>query len=165
MENLANYMYYPYYCHLLAVSWNVVRECLMECLQSVSESTSCPTILPSLYSYSCILYGNDLIWYFNDEKVGGFLPDDSVGHNFVRSYPKSAPVYNVTAVLTQIVPTSRYTVPYCVSVLIVQPYYYSENLVQLMPFNVSCQTHCEDANHSEVCQVKSHKIAGITVIL
>ena len=93
--------------------------------------------------------------------MGGFLPDDLAGEVFMRSFPTSAPVYNVTAVLTQIVPVSEYNVPFCVSVLIVQPYSEIASQVQVMPFKVSCQSHCADENHTEVCQVKSYKVAGI----
>ena len=113
---------------------------------------------PPFYTFSCTLYGDDLIWYFNNERVGGFLPDDPVGHHFIGSFPSSAPVYNVTAVLIRIVPVSEYNVPFCVSVLIVQPY--SKSQLQVMPFNVSCQGHCADDNHTEVCQAKSYKVAG-----
>ena len=61
--------------------------------------------MSQLYTFSCTLYGNDLIRYFNDEKVVAFLPCDMVGHSFTESYPKSAPVYNITAVLTEIAST------------------------------------------------------------
>ena len=116
----------------------------------------CANELP-VYSFSCTLYSNDLIWYFNNETVGGFLPNDSVGHRFTGSFPTSAPVYDVTAVLTQVVPVNEYNVPYCVSILIVQPFDISQ--LQAMPFTVACQGHCTDDD--EVCQVKSYKVAGI----
>ena len=104
------------------------------------------------------MHGDDLIWYINNDRVAAFLPRDVVGDSFTKSYPNSAPVYNITAVLTQY-ESSRYNVPYCVSVLILQPHNINHNQSQLMPgFNVSCQTHCADQNRSEVCQVKSYKL-------
>ena len=113
---------------------------------------------PIFYTFSCTLYGDDLIWYFNNERVGGFLPQDPPGESVIRSLPLSAPEYNITAVLTQAVPISEYNAPFCVSVLVVQPYSVSQ--VQVMPFNVTCQGHCADDNRTEVCQVKSYKVAG-----
>ena len=91
--------------------------------------------------------------------MGGFLPNDSVGHRFTGSFPPLAPVYNVSAVLTQVVPVNKYNVPYCVSILIVQPF--SVNQLQAMPFTVACQGHCADNNRTKVCQIKSYKVAGI----
>ena len=120
---------------------------------------------PPFYTFSCTLYGDDLIWHFNDENVGGFLPGDPVGRSILRSFPTSAPVYNVTAVLTKIVPVSEYNVPFCVSVLIVQPYSEITSQVQVTPFRISCQGHCANVNRTEVCQVKSYKVAGIIILL
>ena len=116
---------------------------------------------PPLYSFSCTLYGYDLIWYLDDEIVTSFLPDDLVGNKFrVYQYPPSAPYYNITAVLTQvsIAAISGYNAPFCVSVLIVQPF--NESDIQVLPFTVSCQTHCEDDNRTAICQTKHYDVAG-----
>ena len=57
---------------------------------------------PLFYSFSCTLYGKDLIWYFDGVIVKSFLPNDTVGNKFsVFQYPSSAPYYSITAVLTQ----------------------------------------------------------------
>lgn len=80
-------------------------------------------------------------------------------------YPQSAPnkLYNITAVLTQVsnATVSRYNAPFCVSVLTVQPA--NESQIQILPFTVSCQTHCEDANSTAACQTKRYEfeVAGI----
>ena len=118
---------------------------------------------PTLYTFSCTLYGDDLIWYFNREKVTAFLPHDLVGHTFGMSYPPSAPVYNITAMLTLVSNEtfSRYNAPYCVSILTVQSFNESQTDAPVMPFNVSCRTHCEDERHTEVCQVKIYQVAGM----
>ena len=116
---------------------------------------------PPLYSFSCTLYGNELIWYFDDEIVKSFLPNDTVGNFWVVQYPPSAPYYNITAVLTQVstATISRFNAPFCVSVLRVQPFNDSE--IQVLPFTVSCQTHCQDATQTATCQTKHYNIAGM----
>ena len=74
------------------------------------------------------------------------------------SYPRSNPVYNISATLTHVtkVNGSRY-LPFCISTLIVQPY--NESKLELVPFNVSCQTYCEDENRTGICKTKSYKVA------
>ena len=52
---------------------------------------------------------------------------------------------------------SRYNVPYCVSMIIVQPHF-NQSQSEVIPFNVSCQTHSADENRIEICQVKSYKV-------
>ena len=162
--------------HTVIDNENEARKCLK--LSSFNAGVPLPVILnqslpeiitkdnnficenkPPFYTFSCTLYSDDLIWRFNDENVGGFLPNDSVGHHFIVSVPSLAPAYNITAVLTQVVPVSEYNVPFCVSVLIVQPFNASQP--QVMPFTVSCKGHCADDNRTEVCQIKSYKVAGI----
>ena len=119
---------------------------------------------PLLYSFSCTLYGYDLIWYFDDEIVTSFHPNDTVGDRFrIYEYPQSAPdnlLYNITAVLTQVSTetVSRYNAPFCVSVLTIQPF--NESQIEVLPFTVSCQTHCEDANNTAICQTKHYEVAG-----
>lgn len=119
---------------------------------------------PTLYAFSCTLYGDDLIWHFNREIVTVFLPHDSVGRTVSISYPELEPVYNVTAMLTLVSNEtfSRYNVPFCVSILTVQSFNESQTDVPVVPFNVSCRTHCEDEQHTEVCQVKAYQVAGNT---
>ena len=106
---------------------------------------------PLLYSFSCTLYGYDLIWHFDNEIVTAFLPNDTAqfGNNFrVFQYPLSAPKYNITAVLIQLstATVSRYNAPLRISVLTVQPF--NESEIQVLSFTVSCQTHCQDANQT-----------------
>ena len=116
---------------------------------------------PLLYSFSCTLYGYDLVWYFDDEIVTAFLPND-MDRFRVFQYPRSAPTYNITAVLTQVsnATVSRYNAPFCVSVLTVQPF--NESEIQILPFTVSCQTHCQDDNGTAVCQTKHYDVAGMS---
>lgn len=117
-----------------------------------------------LYTFSCTLYGYDLIWFFDDVLVTAFLPQDPVGHFRNISYPAVAPVYNITVMLTQVSleTVSRYNAPFCVSILIVQPF--NENNIEVVPFTVSCQTHCEDENRTEVCQARNYKVAGMLAL-
>ena len=117
---------------------------------------------PLLYSFSCTLYGYDLLWYFDDDIVTSFLPNDTDSSKFrVYQYPQSAPLYNITAVLTQVstATVSRYNAPFCVSVLTVQPF--NESDIQVLPFTVSCQTHCEDESRTAICQTKHFNVAGM----
>jgi hypothetical protein len=122
---------------------------------------------PPLYSFSCTLYGYDLIWYFDNVTVSSFLPGDTRCQNKFKvfQYPPSAPLYNITAVLTQVsnATVSRYNAPFCVSVLTVQPF--NESEIQVLPFTVSCQTHCEDAANTSICQTKHYDVAGISNVI
>ena len=115
---------------------------------------------PLLYSFSCTLYGFNLIWYFDNEILTAFQAND-MDHLRTFQYPSSAPIYNITVVLTQVstATVSRFNAPFCVSVLTVQPF--NENEIQVLPFAVSCQTHCEDANNTAVCQTKHYNVAGM----
>ena len=89
---------------------------------------------------------------FNSTHMGRFR---------IFQYPLSAPYYNITAVLTQVsnATISRYNAPFCVSVLTVQPY--NESEIQILPFTVSCQTHCQDANQTAIRQTKHYDVAGM----
>jgi hypothetical protein len=115
---------------------------------------------PLLYSFSCTLYGYDLIWHFGNETLTTFQSGDE-DHLRIFSYPPSAPIYNISTVLTQVSTetVNKYNAPVCVSVLIVQPF--NESEVQFSPFTVSCQTHCEDANRTAICQTKHYEVAGM----
>jgi hypothetical protein len=132
-------------------------------LEATVESNFICKDKPLLYSFSCTLYGYDLVWYFDDEIVTAFLPNDTFGNSLIRvfQYPPSAPVYNITAALTQVstATVSRYHVPFCVSVLTVQPF--NESDIQVLPFTVSCQTHCEGATNTAICQTKHYDVAGM----
>ena len=149
-----------------------------ECLNITDESINppSPVILeatveddficenkPLLYSFSCTLYGNNLIWYFNNEAVAGFLPQDTVGDAFRVYVYESGPdkLYNITAILTQVstASESRYNAPFCVSVLTVQPF--NESQIKILPFTVACQTHCEGCNGTNICQTKHYEVAGM----
>ena len=119
---------------------------------------------PTLYTFSCTVYGSDLIWHFNRERIGGFQSFDGTGAIFSKPYPQAAPgpVYNVTAMLTLVSNRtfSRYNVPFCVSILTIQSFNESQADAPVIPFNVSCQTFCENENRTEVCRVKSYQVAG-----
>lgn len=131
---------------------------------SIPENFVCQDQEP-LYVFSCTLYGNDVVWFFEDVLVTAFLPADPVGYSRSISYPESAPVYNITVILTQVSleAISRYNAPVHVSILIVQTF--SENNIEVVPFAVSCQTHCQDENRTEVCQNRNYKVAGMLIII
>ena len=116
----------------------------------------CQEDLKSLYTFSCTIHNSDLIWVFNDTIVTAFLEDDQAGRIFSMTYPQISPVYNVTAVLTQVQLPNIYNTTYCVSVLTVQPLNGIE--VEIIPFTVSCQTFCK--NSTPVCQTKHYEVAG-----
>ena len=119
---------------------------------------------PTLYTFSCTLYGDDLIWKFNSETVAAFSPQEqSVGRPRSMSYPPQAPIYNVTATLTLVSneTLSRYNTSFCVSIMTVQSFNESQADAPVAPFNVSCRTHCDNEQHTEVCQVKTYLVAGI----
>ena len=96
--------------------------------------------------------------------MAGFLSYDAVGRTFSITYPQSAPVYNVTAMLTLVSNKtfSRYNVPFCVSILTIQSFNESQADAPVIPFNVSCRSFCgNDTHRTEVCQVKTYQVAGI----
>lgn len=111
-----------------------------------------------LYTFSCSIYGTDTIWYFNNVTLTAFLPGDTAGITFKRLYPELAPVYSITVTLTQKVSVGRYGIPFAVSTLTVQPY--NQSQIKVIPFTVSCQTHCGDVNRTEVCQRSNIIVAG-----
>lgn len=144
-----------------------------ECLNLTSSKIKSPIALEStidgnvlcqsqtpLYAFSCTIYGGDLIWYFNNETVTAFLPFDQVGQAISISYPESSPVYNITAVLTQVERLSVYNTTFCVSILTVHPFNETQSEIEVVPFTVSCQTFCKDDNKSAACQVKRYTVAG-----
>ena len=72
-------------------------------------------------------------------------------------------MYNLTAVLTQVtqVPSlSRFNLPFCISVLVVQPF--NESQTDVDPYNVTCRTFCT-GNNRTVCQTKQYKVAGMSI--
>lgn len=122
----------------------------------------CKNEMP-LYIFHCEVYGNSLLWEINDEEDIVFLPFDEVGRTVVNqliSYNGSSPVYNVSAVLTHISKMSleNVTIPQCVSILTVQSFNASQ--FEVLPFNVSCQSSCQDENHTQICQTKHYEVAG-----
>ena len=124
----------------------------------------CKNDLPSVLmeAFSCTVYGPDLIWYFNHRRITSFYPGDAASRTF--NIPESSPIYSVTAIPstrnTQAPSQSRFGLPFCISVLLVQPYNASQ--IEFEPYNVTCQTHCVADNHT-VCQTiaKQHEVAGI----
>lgn len=124
----------------------------------------CRDIKP-LYTFSCLVYGSELLWSINSERVIGFLPFDAVGTAFTTLYPHSAPVYNITTILTQFssVLVGGSWLRLVRSTLVVQPF--NESLNEVIPFTVSCQTHCEDENFTEVCQSRQVNVAGQYILM
>ena len=118
---------------------------------------------PTLYTFSCTVYGSELIWHFNRERIGGFQSFDGIGAIFSKPYPQAAPVYNVTIMLTLVSSEtfSRYDVPFCVSILTIQSFNESQTDAPVIPFNVSCHTFCNNENRTEVCRVNDYQVAGI----
>ena len=121
----------------------------------------------SFYSFSCSVYGSDLVWYFNNEIVTAFLPFDSVGTIFRRSYPTLAPIYTITTILTEQASMSlgRYTMlQFATSTLTVQLFNESQT-ESIVSFTISCQAHCENENVTEICESKQVKIAGWYIVI
>ena len=114
----------------------------------------CPNQMP-LYTFSCTIFSADLIWWFNNTVITAFLGNDPVGRTFTMSYPRTSPVYNITAVLTQVA-DSMYGTMLCSSILTVQPF----NGTKVHPFTVSCQTFCRNGDSTPVCQTRHYNVAG-----
>ena len=114
----------------------------------------------ALYAFSCSIYTYDLIWHINDQILAVLFPSDSIGTVFSRSFPVSAPAYNLTVILSQrsSMFIGEYSLPLTTSILIVQPFNESEN--EAIPFTVTCQSHCRDKNSTTVCQRKHFNVAG-----
>ena len=108
------------------------------------------------------MYGSELHWHFNRKYVGGFQSFDTIGTTFSKPYPQAAPVYNVTAMLTLVLNEtfSRYNAPFCVSILTIQSFNENQTDAPVIPFNMSCQTFCENEHRTEVCRVKDYQVAG-----
>ena len=118
------------------------------------------------YTFYCNIYGNDLIWYFNGEVVNSFQINDPSGHTYQTTYPSSSnsPTNILTTALTQVtVDTSGSESPFCVSTLTVQPY--DDDAFNVIPFNVSCQTHCSDENLTTICQTQHFSVAGVLCMI
>ena len=137
-------------------------------LESTTENEFICRDRPSLYSFSCMAYALNMTWYFNNETVAAFNvfdAHDHVGDNIFRnySYPASAPVYTIIAILTEQTLKSLnfggYWSQLLTSTLIVQPFNGSQT-EGISNFTVSCQARCEDENHTEVCQSRQINIAG-----
>ena len=96
-----------------------------------------------------------------------FLPNNPIGDKISVSYPSSSPIYNLTAVftqVTQVLELSRFNLPFCVSILIVQPF--NKSQTEVLPYNVTCQTYCTGDSGTQVCQTKRYEVAGkYTIIL
>ena len=142
-----------------------------ECLNLTNSKIKSPIVLEStidgnvlcqrqtpLYYFSCTVYSGNLLWIFNNETVTQFLPGDPVGQAISNSYPRSDPVYNITAVLAQVETVTIYNTTLSVSILTVQPF--NERDFEIIPFSISCQTFCKDDNRSEACQVIRYSVAG-----
>jgi hypothetical protein len=71
-----------------------------------------------------------------------------------------APIYTITTILMEQTSMSfgGYRLPRATSTLIVQPFNGSQT--EAISFIVSCQAHCEDENHTEVCQSRQVNVAG-----
>ena len=130
-----------------------------------TDENTCKTELPQvLEAFFCTIYGRDLIWYFNDRRITAFHPlaGDTVDSTFSILIPESSPIYNVTAIpcirTTQAPSLNRFDLPFCISVLLVQPF--NESQTELEPYSVTCQTHCIADNHA-VCQMKQYEVAGM----
>ena len=120
----------------------------------------CKNISSTLYGFSCKAYASDMVWYINNEIMTAFLPFDTVGTIFQSSYPALSPVYSITTILTEQTSMSfgGYLLPFLTSTLMVQPFNRSQT--EAISFTVSCQAHCEEENHTEVCQSRQVNVAG-----
>jgi hypothetical protein len=113
------------------------------------------------YTFYCNILGGDLIWFFNNELVHSFQINDPSGLIHQINYPRlpKRPTNILTAALTQVDNTvSGLGSPFCVSTLTIQPY--DDEMFSVLPFNVSCQTHCSDANRTTICQTQHFEVAG-----
>lgn len=130
---------------------------------TIRGSFICANKVP-LYTFSCHVHGHDLLWYFNEVGVATFLYLDRPGLTFHRSYPESGPVYNITTFFgyqnsLDIFGSDR--IPLLTSVMTIEPF--NENEFTVLPFRVSCHTHCQDINRTayEVCQTKQYEVTGM----
>lgn len=116
------------------------------------------------YAFFCTLYGTDLIWLYNDQIVNTFQNGDAIGTIYRRTFPEppEMPLHNLTTVLTQldreVGEEFNISVPFCISTLPVQPF--DDDDFEVIPFNVSCQTHCGGADGQTICQTQHFNVAG-----
>ena len=129
----------------------------------------CNDTKPYFYAFFCNLYSTDLIWYYNGRVMSSFQLNDTVGTTYKKTFPEppEKPVHNVTTVLTELNMTAgeeyNISVPFCISYLTIQPF--DDNDFEVIPFNVSCQTHCSDENNTAICQSQHYEVAGACIIM
>ena len=101
----------------------------------------CPNDPTRYYSFTCELYGNDLIWKFNGKSIKSYLANAQKQIGELQTVGKnSAPdTYNISTVLLSIEDTI-YGVK-CNSSLVVRPI--TTDREKLIPFSVTCQTYCK----------------------
>ena len=86
-----------------------------------------------------------------------------------KTYPEAPekPVHNITTRLTELDKEAgeefNISVPFCISTLTVQPF--DDDDFEVIPFNVSYQTHCSDANNTAICQTRHFEVAGVCIIM
>ena len=116
-----------------------------------------------VFAFSCKTYGEELIWKFNENIVTSFHVNDTVGMvSIVRVFSSAeSAVYNVSAQLTKVVDSDTNIInsTYCVSVLTVRPF--NDSQFKVAPFNVTCQTHCQNGTQTQVCKTNRYKTAGM----
>lgn len=114
--------------------------------------------LSKIYIFKCFIFGNDLLWYLNDEKVASFLPPDVVGHVATKTVKQR---FTITAVLTHTESVNEdYDSPVRISVLTVHQHLNENQTAIPSSLKVSCQTHCQDESRRLTCKTKQYNVAG-----
>ena len=135
----------------------------------------CPRDPTRYYSFTCEIYGRDLIWKFNGEPVKSFLSNAPNRTGMLENTEGSNPApnaYHISATLISIVEDTIYGVPKCNSTLVVRPV--TTDHTMLIPFNITCQTYCErditledssGQRHLDhiVCQSQEYHLIGMQI--
>lgn len=122
-------------------------------------------------SFTCDLYGKELIWMINDETVAVYTARDiamleDIQKISVEIDSTSNPLseyYTAYKMFIDIVPANEsvYRIPKCNSTLVIRPV----NQSYFIPFSVTCQTFCDDTfggidTDKSVCQTQEYVVIG-----
>lgn len=132
-------------------------------LTTPKDKFVCVGQAPQFFFFSCTLYGNEAVWFFNEQHVASYQNNDTDVRTPSRwQYPASSddPSYALVTTLELVEHETLYGTSQCISTLIVQPFYLNESQPNV-PFNVTCLTHCLNQSlNAAVCQREHYRVAG-----
>lgn len=112
------------------------------------------------FSFTCDIYGESLMWLFNNMNVKTYLNSDLYDIN-VRT-PITNNEYQLHSTLLNVINDSLPGIPMLNSTLTVRP----SRLSGLTPFVVTCQTYCRNRTFdSPICHHQHYQVLGMLLII